>query len=570
MRNTLNFWMRTLMLTAWVAISCAVAYAHDGEDHGEKKTTTAVVQSEYYAAEAISDKYEVLIKYSALEQGKAADLTLFLANALTNLPISGAQLKLSNPDDATQTFLVTQTDSGIYAIHTQFSNGSKPAKLQITIDGALGPDLIQVSEIAFGELKHNGVVEEKAPSWLQLKSILAIVLALISGLVVGMLIRRKPKVARIATIALLLLIFSGKPFTSKTMAHGDEEHAKTPETHETISYTNEFVALKETQFLFEIETKKLNQSAISSSLQLVGTIVPTASGAAVVQSPQSGILKSLNVNVGQDVRKGQLLAMVEQTVDANTQVNWITQRNGLEAEMEAAKKNLDRLHSIQDIVAVKDIDEAKRRYDTATRNLEAFLKLLNKSGGNRFTSLYAPIDGKVERFNFSIGSTVSAGQDIFQITNLAQVYVEAQVYQTDFDAVNAGSSFLATTRGDSPKSSPAKLVTMGQRIDQTNQSQKALFEVDNAGGQFRLGEFVTLDVMQEEGKTSMAIPNAALVELNGKPAVFTKSSAERFMIRYLTIGEAGNASTVALAGIASGEKVVTSGAYQLKMMYLNQ
>jgi cobalt-zinc-cadmium efflux system membrane fusion protein len=569
MRNTLKLWMRTIMLNAWVALSFALAFAHGGEDHGEKKATSTVIPAGYYSAEAISDKYEVLIKYASLEQGKAAELTLFLANALTNLPISGAQLKFSNPDDAAQTFLVTQTDSGIYAIHTQFSNGSKPAKLQVNIDGALGPDLIEVSEIAFGSEKHSVAIAENVSSWLQLKSILAIVLALILGLIVGMLLRRKPKAARIATIVLLILVFSGKPFSNDTMAHGDEDHSKTPETHGAASYTNEFVALKETQFLFEIQTGKLNQNAFSSSLQLVGTIVPTASGAAVVQSPQTGILKSLNVTVGQDVRKGQLLAMVEQTVDANTQVGWITQRNGLEAEVEAAKKNLDRLNSIKDIVAAKDIDEAKRRYDTATSNLEAFLKLLNKTGG-RLTSLFAPIDGKVERFNFSIGSTVNAGQDIFQITNLAKVYVEAQVYQANFDAVKAGSGFMATTKGDSPKSIPAKLVTMGQRIDATNQSQKALFEVDNAEGIFRLGEFVSLQVMQEEGKSSLAIPNAALVELNGKPAVFTKSSAEQFMIRYLTIGEAGNASTVVLGGIESGEKIVTSGAYQLKMMYQNQ
>ncbi len=87
---------------------------------------------------------------------------------------------------------------------------------------------------------------------------------------------------------------------------------------------------------------------------------------------------------------------------------------------------------------------------------------------------------------------------------------------------------------------------------------------------FGLGEFVSLNVMQEAEGTSIAIPNTALVELNGKPAVFTKSSAERFMIRYLEIGEAGSLSTIVLAGTASGEKVVTSGAYQLKMMYLNQ
>lgn len=562
--------MRTIAVAAWMALSMSPSYAHGGEDHGEKKTASTVLPVGYYSAEAISDKYEVLIKYASLKQGEEAELTLFLANATTNLPITGAHLKLSNPADATQSFLISQADSGIYAIHTQFSNGSKPASLQISIDGALGADLIQVSGIVFGEEKHAAAIAESPPAWLQLKSIVAIVLALVLGLIVGMLIRRKPKVARTATITLLILALSSHPFSNSTMAHGGEDHGKKEVTQQAISYSSEFVALKETQFLFEIETANANQSTVGSSLQLVGTVVPTASGAAVVQSPQSGILKSLNVSVGQDVRKGQLLAMVEQTVDANTQVGWITQRNGLEAEVEAAKKNLDRLNSIKDIVAVKDIDEAKRRYDTATSNLEAFLKLLNKSGGNRFTSLYAPIDGKVERFNFSIGSTVNAGQDIFQITNLDKVYIEAQVYQANFDAVKTGSSFLATTKGDSPKSIPASLVTMGQRIDESNQSQKALFEVDNRDGIFRLGEFVSLNVLQSGEKSSIAIPNSAIVELNGKPAVFAKSSAEQFMIRYLTIGQTSSQSMVVLEGLTSGETIVKNGAYQLKMMYLNQ
>ncbi len=570
MRKTLNLRMRSILLTVAFAFACVLAYAHGGEDHGEKKATSTVIPVGYYAAEAISDKYEVLIKYTSLEPGKAAEMTLFLANALTNLPISGAKLKLSNPEDAAQAFMVTASDSGIYAIHTQFSDGSKPARVLIAIEGKFGADLIQVSEIAFGAEKHGRETAAAATPWLQLNSILAIVSALIVGLVAGLLIRRKPKVARVATIFLLTFALSTQPLSLTMMAHGDEPHGKTQETSSANVYTDEFVVLKETQFLFEIETAKVNSNAPGSALTLQGTIVPTASGAAVVQSPQTGILKNLRVKVGESVHKGQLLAMVEQSVDANTQVGWITQRNGLEAEKEAAKKNLDRLNAIKDIVAGKDIDEATRRYATATSNLDAFLKLLNGSGGNRLTSLLAPIDGKVERFNFAIGSTVNAGQDIFQITNSDKVYVEAQVYQTDFEAVKAGSSFVVSTKGASPLSRPASLVTLGQRIDASNQSQKALFEVDNSAGTFRLGEFVDLQVMDVAGGQHMTLPNNALVDLNGKAAVFTKNSAERMKIRYLNIDESNGAAPNGALGFSADEKVVISGAYQLKMMYLNQ
>lgn len=570
MRNALKFWMIVVVLGASLVATNFKGFAHGGEDHGDKKPATTSLSAKYYAAEAVSDKYEILVKYASLAAGKPAGMTLFLSNALTNLPISGAQLKIINPEDAAQAFLVTPIDSGTYALQTQFGDDSKAAKLQVSVDGTLGPDLIQVAGIAFGEEKVNEAIAAEAPAWLQLKSMVAIVVALIIGLIVGLLIRRKPKVARVAMIAILLLAFGSRPFSNGTMAHGGEDHGKEVNPSQSNPFSSEFLTPKETQFLFEIETGMMNRNSMSSSLQLQGTIVPTASGAAVVQSPQSGTLKSLNVQVGQAVRKGQLLATVEQSVDANTQMGWITQRNDLEAEVEASKKNLDRLNSIRDLVAKKDIDEAKRRHDIATSNLEAFLKVLSKGGGSRLTPLFAPIDGKVERFNFSIGSTLNAGQDIFQISDLSKVYVEALVYESDLKEVEAGTEFLVSGKGGGRKGIPAKLVTLGQRVDETNQAQKTLFEVDNAAGVFRLGEYVTLDIRREGQGGSLSIPNAALVELNGKPAVFAKSSAERFTIRYLTVGEEGNTTSSVIEGIASDERIVTSGAYQLKMMYLNQ
>jgi membrane fusion protein, heavy metal efflux system len=536
--------------------------AHDGEDHGEKKPAPAAMSQAYYSAEAVSDKYEVLLKYSSLEPGKPAELTLFLSNANSNLPISGATLKLSNPDDPNQVFDIHLADSGTYAIHTTFAKGAKPARLQITIDAKLGPDLIQVSNLVFGGLLHPDESADAPAPWLQLNTILAIVAALLVGLLAGLFIRRKSKIPRIAVVLIFTLTL---PRTLNLYAHGGEDHGKPVATRQS-NLSGQIAAPKETQFLFEIETAKMTSSGMSPSKSLRGTVVPTAAGAAVVQSPQSGILRNLRIQVGQTVAKGQALATIEPTVDANTQVGWITQRNSLEAENEAAKKDLDRLQGIRDIVATKDLDEAKRRYETSKSNLDAFLKLLGQSGSNRLLTLYAPISGKVERFNFAVGATVNTGQDIFQITNLDKVYIEAQVWSQDFAALAATDSFAVQSQDPGQSLVPVRRIALGQSIDPSNQSYKALFEVDNAEGRFRLGQFVDIGLIQETLAGSITIPDAAIVELYGKPAAWVKESAERFRLQYLSITETPGPTTEIITTLPSGAKLVTNGAYQLKMM----
>ena len=68
----------------------------------------------------------------------------------------------------------------------------------------------------------------------------------------------------------------------------------------------------------------------------------------------------------------------------------------------------------------------------------------------------------------------------------------------------------------------------------------------------------------------LAVPASALVELDGRPAVFIKDAAERYSMSYVNAGTQGGRSVPILHGVEEGERVVISAAYELKMMYLNQ
>jgi cobalt-zinc-cadmium efflux system membrane fusion protein len=89
---------------------------------------------------------------------------------------------------------------------------------------------------------------------------------------------------------------------------------------------------------------------------------------------------------------------------------------------------------------------------------ETNLKLFTGNSGKTI-ALNAPISGVVANFNLSIGATVSAGQTLFTITNLAQIYAEAQVFDRDANKVQQGAKFTIECANDSHKTSEVKLLS---------------------------------------------------------------------------------------------------------------
>ena len=265
------------------------------------------------------------------------------------------------------------------------------------------------------------------------------------------------------------------------------------------------------------------------------------------------------------MKQGQQLAIIEQNIDAAAQVNLLAEKNNIDAEFEAAKKEYDRIQTIKDIASKKEVAESEARYQKASENK----KLFNSSGGKTII-LKSPIDGFIGNFTFSIGSTINANEVIFTITNLSKVYVEAQVFDKDAEKVNEGVKYSVVCTNDNHKTAEVKLLTLGQSINPTNQSQRVLFEMENKDGEFKIGEFVNINVFASQSQKKIAVPNSAISQINGKSIIFVKDYAEQYSLVYVSLGEDNGSYTVINKGIEEGERIVTNGTYQLKMMYLNQ
>jgi RND family efflux transporter MFP subunit len=348
--------------------------------------------------------------------------------------------------------------------------------------------------------------------------------------------------------------------------HGDEGGKPT------ANLSNEFEVPKETQFLFEILTQPIREGAFDETTQLNGTIIPSSTGQAVVQTPQTGRLVSLSARVGQRVSKGQTLALLEETLDATEQVSLQAERNSLEAEVTAARKEYERLKKIEDIVAKRDLVEAEARLQKAEENFKVVTSIAKGSKGNtRMVPLKAPISGIISPFSVAIGSTVGVGETIFTITNLSTVYIEVQAFGHDANQIKVGSKLdvVSTAGGIQKRSDRIRLLSSAQAVN-ANQSHKLLFELSNPDGAFKIGEFVSVRLQTGQASRTLSLPNAAISQVNGKPAVFVKESPETFRAVYVAMGANNGERTTVTKGLKNGEKVVINSAYQLKMMYLNR
>jgi len=542
--------------------------------HGDEIATDPGVAKDHFTVYGQSDRYELTLYYPELSAGQDAHLTLYIADFKTNRPIDKAELKISVAENPQIIFEAKPLSPGVYELHGTFPE-NKTYTLNVQITHPNGADLIGVAGVEVGKKLPSATESAAAPTepgnqWLWFVGGL-----LLGGLGMWFASRRRNR----ALTALLLLASAwfSAPNLNPAFAHGDEEHGP---KEGGSGYGKSVYAPKETQFLFEILTQPIAVGDYQSATTMYGTIIPSSGGLGAVIAPQGGRITRVNVAVGQTVRAGQTLAILQQNIGTSDQVGIAANNAGIAVQIETArarvaatKREFERLKKIEDIAAAKEVQAAEAAYNQALaelQTLESRALGANSAANSRTVTLVAPISGVMGAFTLTPGAEVSAGQTLFTVTNLNKVYVEAQVYVQDLPVVQSGNKFLVTASTNGSKTAEVRLISPAQTMNPGNQSQRVLFEMDNPKGEFKIGEFVTVKALNQETSRNITVPNSALTEINGKTAVFLKDGPEMFTLSYVQTGANDGTRTLILKGVEEGEKVVSAGVYEVKMVYLNQ
>lgn len=547
-------------------LNAATVLAHGGEDHAGEQQQQKPGKN-YFTVNGVSDMFELVLRYEPIRPNEKVQMTLFVSDFETNKPVSNAAINITSIEGDLK-FNTVLIDSGTYRVEGVFP-AEKEYTLAANISAGDKADLITLDHVDAGrqlEMEEDHADEENAGSW---KTALFIGGAFIAGILLTWLVSRKSMNRGTMSIFLVLvnLLVPLQPY-QKAFAHGGEEHDHGNEKKESAGTgrTNELEIPKETQFLFNVETSFAGYSSLNNVMQLYGRVTSTPEGEALVMVPQTGTLVTLNVNVGDKVGKGQILAVVEQALGAAEQVQLEAERSANQGELEQAKKDFERLKSLEGIVAQKEIAAAEVRYKTALQNQKVYSSL---SGNGRTVTIKSPIDGVVSNFNLSKGQVLEQGQQLFSIIDNSKLKIEAQVYGNDIKRISPEMRFmLDPLNGD--RSVEARLVANSKIIDPVTQATTLVLETDNPNSMLMPGQYVTVNVIERSKQQQMTVPSSAISDINGKPVVYVHTAPEVFTVKFIQTGESSNESTVVTKGLEEGERVVANGAYQVKSIYLNQ
>lgn len=377
---------------------------------------------------------------------------------------------------------------------------------------------------------------------------------------------------------LLTLAFTPAP----VLAHGGEDHGDQPKAQPAPAVGDAIYFPKEAQFLLGVRTEPVAIRKIETRLVVPGKVIPRTDKHAQIFPPVAGRVLARNSRlplVGERVKKGQVLAILEQSLSAPESTQLVTERIKAEtavsqakAALEQAKRDLERVQSLTGVVAQKEVQRAELAVTVAEQDYERAVRernLYSGAGpgtGGRLTQfpLVAPLDGVLVEAHATVGEQVEPSRALFTVLDASVVWVEANVFADDVASVERAAEALIHVEAYPDRYFPARLFNLSQIVDENTRTVKAIFEVPNGERKLRPGTFASVAIGAGAREETLAVPDAAIVQLEGRRVVYVHTAPEEFVARDVSLGAKDGAYYTLKQGLQEGDRVVTVGTYHLR------
>jgi multidrug efflux system membrane fusion protein len=279
-----------------------------------------------------------------------------------------------------------------------------------------------------------------------------------------------------------------------------------------------------------------------------------------------GKLVSRMVDVGTAVKRGQLLATLDQTDVRLDEAGAAAQLAAALAELDQARKDLGHLANLRE----KDLaSEAalERRRDQA-RTAEARVAAARASQGSYsrksgYAELRADRAGVITAVDAEAGQIVPPGQAIVRLAQTDEKEVVISVPENRLRDVSAATTIQVNLWADPERFYQGRLREVSPGVNQELRTYTAKVSVLNADAEVNLGMTATVHVQKDEPQPVARLPLTALTQDNGRPAVWVFDPAtETVNPRIVTVAGYDDENAMVLNGVAEGERVVTAGVHK--------
>jgi cobalt-zinc-cadmium efflux system membrane fusion protein len=324
-----------------------------------------------------------------------------------------------------------------------------------------------------------------------------------------------------------------------------------------------------------IETATAGPGKLQIHDTLSGEIAFNSDRLAHIVPRVPGVVREVHRNLGDTVRTGDVLAVLESRDLADAKAVYLAAAAGLAL----AQANFTREERLQQekITAEKDFLESKQVLAEAQIALrsaeqklhalsltEADVQALPSHSETSYTryEITAPIDGTVVEKHIVLGEVFKDDSNpCFVIADLTSVWVDLKVHQQDLSHIRPGQA--AVINGGDDLQTEGTIAFVSNIVSETSRMAFARMTIPNPEGRWRPGLFVTGRIVIDEVSAPVLILRDALVRLDGQTCVFRQTD-RGFVPQPVMVGRSNDSSVEITAGLEAGQEYVRRGAYALK------
>lgn len=380
----------------------------------------------------------------------------------------------------------------------------------------------------------------------------------------------------LVTIVLLWLIL---PVKSDQQTEGDEAN---------INYD------KLDEVVFDVKTKPVVKGDLILYINANGIV--RAAEELELTSNISGVINTLNIFEGKEVKKGELMISLDDREyelalnDTRVKVTDSRVEYGFLA-MEAPTDTANNLKAREIMEQIKKVDKDFKdgkiddlKYNALKDELD--MKLIfsgakreeviqNKSGlttainaykraklNYEYTKILAPFNSVVGDFDLVNGQRVNAGQKLCKLFNTSTLRVDVGVLENDVTKIKVGNIAKVEVPSVTGEAFIGRVVNVSPYIDKETKTCKVTIQIQNSSNKLKPGMFVKVFIESNNLQNRILIPKEALLVRDKRPLVFVVEG-DLAKWKYIQIGEQNDEYIEVKEGVNKGEYVIVEGQYTL-------
>ncbi len=306
---------------------------------------------------------------------------------------------------------------------------------------------------------------------------------------------------------------------------------------------------------------------ITSTLTLPGEIRFNQDRTAHIVPRVDGIVESVNADIGQQVKKDQLLAVIASTAISELRSDAMAAQKRLALAKTTFDREkelwLEKISAEQDYLqAQQGLQEAEINVQNANQKLQALGTSASSKGGLNRYELRAPFSGLIVERHITLGESTQSNVNVMTLADLSSVWAEIVVSAKDLNVVKLGTQ--VTVKAASLDSASTGVVSfVGSLLGEQTRTATARVTLQNPDAAWRPGLFVNVEIVAGESSVPMAVAVEAIQSLEGNDVVFVKTS-DGFKAVPVKTGRTDGKQIEILEGLKLDTPYVSRGSFVIK------